>query len=1139
MLAFLALNRARPVSRDELELAVWGLESGDHRGGVSSLLSRLRRELGPDAIHSRGRTSVQMAEHVTVDYHEAGHAVAQARQALMRGAAEHAAAAARRALPIAERGVMHGETAVWLEDWRHELAELGVRAREQIAEAALLTGGPELQTAADRAREMVKAEPYSESAHGVLIRVLAAQGNVAQALEVYEELRGRLREELGVTPGPQMRALHALLLGAPAPSPTTRSPERDAARTASAHRISSRGRAPFVGREHELAALRELFDDPGPEGCRLVLLEGEPGIGKTRLAMQFAQDCQRGGAVTLYGRCDSDTVVPYQPFVEALRCALANTLFAPLRDRIPSHLTEVARMLPELAAEVGPATGGQSTVSDERAERFRLFDAVGAVLAEVSKAHPVLLILDDLHWADKPTLLMLRQVVRSAGDASMLVLGTYRDTERGGELLDTLADLRREHVFHRITLRGLDQSDATELIEQITDDVPPLLGRTLWEECRGNPFFLEEMLRQRTAGGDPARTSHSDSDSLPDAVKDVIGRRLARVSKRLRTVLEIACVAGNEFSVDVLERLSGLTEDELDEALREAIEAHLIEELPAAYGRFAFEHSLTRQTLYEDLTLTRRARLHLRVGEELERLDGQRSGQRLAELAHHFLHAPPERGPSKAAHYAVCAARHAMQVFAYEEAVRHYEVSLAALERQPDRDERRHELLLALGEAQVKAGDTRRARVSFREAGDLARVIDSPAGFAKAALGGAQISGGVIDDEMVRRLEEALGWLGTDDEILRSRLLSRLVIELSFARDERRLATLSEEAVAVARRCGDAGALTVALIARHWSLWAPENIEERLQTATELLTLAAGTGSANFALKGHRWRMMDLLELGEVDEADSAINAYAELAERRRVAAELWYADLFRAMRMLMSGRYADAEPACRAAFELGHRVGDPNAHQAYTLQMLVLRRDRGDLSEVEDGVRINVQRYPAIPGWRCVLAHLLCEIGKPDEARRELAQLTDRSFAVIPRDGLWLAAIAHLAEVAASLREVEPAAELYDLLAPFASRNVVVGWAATCLGSAARLLAMLAAVLDREDDAKRHFEQALAMNERMGAQPWVTRTRFQYARFLLDSGQATSAGHDLLEQALADARRLEMLPILEQAKGLVAARTS
>jgi tetratricopeptide (TPR) repeat protein len=205
---------------------------------------------------------------------------------------------------------------------------------------------------------------------------------------------------------------------------------------------------------------------------------------------------------------------------------------------------------------------------------------------------------------------------------------------------------------------------------------------------------------------------------------------------------------------------------------------------------------------------------------------------------------------------------------------------------------------------------------------------------------------------------------------------------------------------------------------------------------------------------------------------------------------------------------------------------------------MIGLRRDRGSLSRLEEDVRLNVQRYPAIPGWRCVLAHVLCEIGDRDQAARELAELSDHSFALIPRDGLWLAAIAHLTEVAARLGEVEHAAQLYDLLAPFADRNVVVGWAATCLGSAARLLAMLAAVLDRRDDAERYFERAIAMNESMGARPWVARTRVDYARYLLDGGHDTVSGHAMLEQALAEARHLEMLPLLEQAKGLLAAQT-
>jgi DNA-binding SARP family transcriptional activator/tetratricopeptide (TPR) repeat protein len=1127
-LAFLAIHQARPVSRDELELAIWGEGSSrGHGASLSTILSRLRRALGPEVIQSHSRTCVQLAEHVVVDYHSAFSLLTQAQDALRHGDPEQAAAAADRSLQIAHGGLLHGESASWLEDLRRELTELGLRARECIAEAALLRGGPELGTAADRAREIIRAEPLRESAHAVLMRALEAQGNVAQALAVYEELRERLSDELGVTPGAQVRALHSRLLGAPQaghvepPATTKASPSPSPLPLSSA-----RVRAPFVGREAELNALRELFGAPGSGSCRLALLEGEPGIGKTRLSVQFAQDCQRNGAVTLYGRCDPETVVPYQPFVEALRGALGAGVLAPLSQRILGHLAELARVLPELADTAGvivPALG-----ADDTAERYRLFDAVATVLAEVARAQPMLLILDDLHWADKATLLMLRQVIRSAGEAPMLVLGTYRDTERCEALLDALADLHREHVLHRIWLTGLDEGNATQLIGQISDGVSSQLSRTLWEECRGNPFFLEEMLRHESSVGRAA----GGSDSLPHAVADVIGRRLARVSPEARTILEIACVAGNRFSIEIVEQLGELSEDVLDTVLCEAIDAHLIEEVSGVYGRFSFEHALIRQTLYEQLTRTRRARLHLRVAQVLEDQRGD-DGSRLAELAHHYLQAPPSQGRAKARHYAVLAARHALEVLAFEEAVRHYEAALPLLDEADA--EQRHELLLALGDAQFKAGDARGARVSFREAGDIAREIGSATGFAKAALGCAQSFALIIDEEMVSLLEEALQWLGDSDPSLQSRLLSRLVTELSLSRDPARVSTLSEHALAVARRTGDRGALSAALSARRWSLWTPESICERQQISTEFLRLAASAGSARLALQGHQWHLMDLFELGDIDGADAALEAYCSLAQERRLPAELYWMRVFRAKRLLLAGRYEEAEQHSRAAFELGTRV-EPNADQAFTLQMITIRRDRGGLEEFEDDVRAKVQQYRAIPGWRCVLAHLLCELGCLDEARQELNDLSTNAFDVLPRDALWLGAIAYCAEVAVRL-DVHAGA-LYELLRPFPDRNIVAGWTAACLGSSSRPLALLAATLGRHDDAIAHFQDALAMNERMGAAAWLARTRVEYAEFLLRTGYDPDA-MTLLEQGLADARELGMPALVEQATGLLDRRAA
>jgi DNA-binding SARP family transcriptional activator/tetratricopeptide (TPR) repeat protein len=1135
LLAFLALNRARPVSRDELVLAIWGEETaGHHRADLNGLLSKVRRVIGHDAIEM-GRASVQLAHPIGVDYHEAVRGLEDAQAALNRSALDEASAHAERALHLAERGVLHGETAGWLDEPRRQLSETGLRARECLAEAALRRGGPHVQTAVDHAHEIVKAEPYRESAYALLMRSLEAQGNVAEALGAYEQLRRRLRDELGVSPGPSLRALHQRLLSSHDAAAHTAAAGPSASPTMLPPAIA-RSRTDFVGREAELRTLSRTFEDAASGACRVVLLEGEAGVGKTRLAATFAEHCQRSGAVALYGRCDSQNLVPYQPFVEALRRYLAGPSLESLREAIPGHLTELAIVLPELGGE--PRSAPVDGPAQE-AERLPLFDAVSAVLCTIARPQAALLVLDDLHWADKPTLIMLRQVIRFAASAPLMVIGTYRESERTEPLLDMLADLRREHFYDRITLRGLDEDDAALLIRQLGDAGTPVeLSRALWEESRGNPFFLEEMLRHRTVAGEGPATL-GGSGSVPDGVKDVIGRRLARLSEDLRRVLEVACVIGSDFSVRILEQLCDLSEDALDAALNEAVDAHLIYEVPDTYGQFAFEHSLTRQTLLEELTLTRRARLHLRVGEELERLEDP-DGAQLAQLAHHFLHAPPHDGLERALEYAARAARQAMNVLAYEEAARHYELALRALERLEQDGERRQGLLLALGDAQVKAGDKRRARISFREAADIARERGSARGLAMAALGvsAGEMSAGVVNEELVPLLEEALGALGESEGVLRSRLLARLAIELSFSREHvTRRTELTEEAVARARETGDANALSAALLSRHWSLWQPENVTERLHIATELLSLAGAAGDRRIEMQGHRWRMMDLLELGQIDEVDREMEAYATLARERRRPSELWYVRLYSAMRLLLSGRYEEAERESRAADEMARRIGDPNAG-AVVLQMAVLRRDRGEIAELEEPVRQAVLRYPGIPAWRALLAEILVDAGRESEAREEFEHVAAGDFAGIPRDGVWLGAMACSAEVACALGDRERVATLYELLRPFPDRNVVIGLASSCLGSASRPLALLAGALNRRGEAAKHFQDALAMNERMGALPFLIRTRLEYAELLLDgAADERAVGVEHLQRALAEAAQLGLAPLAGRARSLLEAR--
>ncbi len=1135
-LAHLALNRSRGVTRERLIAALWGEDApAGHAQALNVVLSKLRRALGPEVLENAGERAVQLTRSATVDLDEAQPALDSAFAARDRGDWPAVIEAGGRVAELADAGLLPGYEASWLEDPRRRLEEVGLQARELRGDAGLAMGGAELAQAERAATELVELAPYRESGYLLLMRVREAQGNLVEALRVHERLRTLLRDELGVAPGPQVQAEFERMLKAeraqpepaPEPPPAAPAPESDGSHAF----FATRSGAAFVGRRGELDRLGQYLERATEGNRQLVLLEGEPGIGKTRLALQFMEACEAEGALALYGRCDAETLVPYQPFVEALRRYVAR---APEQAGAwrAQYGAELGRVVPELAG-AGNTPGGP-----EEEERYRLFDAVSEVLNDIARHQPVVLVLDDLHWADKPTLLMLRQMVRAAGESPLLIVATIRDTERPAALVDMLVQLRREHYFDRIELSGLDEADATALIGAFgPQGIPEHVNRTLWEETKGNPFFLEEMVRHlgTTAAGAEGNGAPCGFE-LPEGIREVIGRRLATLSERTSQLLTTAAVMGREFRVEVLEAVSDLDEDEVDEVIEEGVAAHVIAEVPGVYGRGSFTHALIRQTLYDGLTATRRARLHLRVAEALEQLEAEAPEPPLAELAYHFSLAPPARGAPKAVEYAERAAQRAAGVLAYEEAARLYEVALEALDQAPADPERRCGLLLACGQAQTRAGDTIEAHGTFREAADTARALGSAQLLGQAALGygaAGQMAGGIVDEELVRLLEEALEAVGDGDPALRSRLVGRLAIELSFSEAGERRAELSSEAVELARQVGDPRGLGFALVARHWSLWGPGNVQERLEAANDLLGLADSSGDERLAIAGHRWRMIDLLELGEIDAVDIEIDAYAQIAEARRRLSDTLYVHIYRAMRLLLAGEFDEAEAEGYEAVRLGNRVQDPNTGNATLLQACTLRRERGRLERLEAPVRAYAERFAAIPGWVCVLAHLLAETGRGEEARGILDDFAADGFRGLPLDGIWLGAVAYLAETAATLRDPAHAEALYGLLEPYADRNVAVGWAATSMGSAARHLGLLADLMGRRKESIAHFESALAMNERMRARPWVAHTRVELARVLSQRPASSKRAAELLEAGLAEAQQLGMARLVERGEAV------
>ncbi len=1126
--AYLALNAGRPVTRERLIAALWGDDApAGHSQALNVVLSKLRRALGAGVIENAGERAVQLTTSARVDLDAVQPALDRAFAARDAGDWPAVAEAADQVAAAADAGLLPGYEASWLEDPRRRLDEHGLQARELRGDAGLALGGADLAHAERAATELVEGAPYRESGHLLLMRVREAQGNVVEALRVHERLRTLLRDELGVAPGPQVQAEFERLLKAEqaqqaAPPPPARpaapAPPPPPVRDDGGQFFATRSGARFVGRRAELERL-QLFFERAAEGRRqLVLLEGEPGIGKTRLAVQFMQACEAEGAIALYGRCDSESHVPYQPFVEALRRYVARTS----ADRLAPWSAELSRVVPELVAE-GEAPAPEPT------ERYRLFDAAAEVLTDMARAQPVVLVLDDLHWADKPTLLMLRQLVRAAEESPITIVASFRDTERPDALTDLLVQLRREGYFETIELRGLDEADTSELIGEFgADPVPDHVHRALWEGTKGNPFFLEEMVRHLgsgTAGGNGAPWPVE----LPEGVREVIDRRLATLSDEARDVLTTAAVVGREFRIELLEEVASYDEDKLDDVVDESVDAQVVAEVPGVYGRFSFTHSLIRQTLYDGLTGTRRGRLHLRVAEALERLDGD-----AADLAHHFALAPPARGAEKAVEYAERAAQHASAQLAYEEAARLYEVALHALEQSGADGEQRCRLLLACGDAHVKAGDSIAARGRFRDAADAARALGSAKLLSQAALGygsAGQMAGGVVDETVVRLIEEALSAVGESDPAVRARLLARLAMELSFSEQRERRAELSSEAVEIAKRVGDTRGLGMALVARHWSLWGPQNVQDRLAASNDLLGLAERSGDERLAMQGHRWRMMDLLELGEMDAVDIEIDAYMQIAARRKRLSDELYVHLYRAMRLMFAGDFDDAAAEGNAAVRVGDRIQDTNTGNATLLLSLMYRRERGRLERLEGPVRAYAERFATIPGWRCVLAWLLAETGRRDEAREILDAFAADGFRGLPLDGIWLGAVAYLAETASELEDPTHAAALRDLLEPYADRNVAIGWASTCAGSASRHLGLLADLLGARDEAVARLEAALAMNEHMRARPWVVHTQIDLARVLAQAPADRERGAELLEAALAEAQQLGMPRLVERVR--------
>ncbi len=1013
----------------------------------------------------------------------------------------------------------------WAAATRDELAALYAELLAELEQLYETTGCLEL--AKERADQLVLADPLDEASQRCLIRLLALSGDREGALRQLESCRSALREELGVEPDEETEALRQRI-------------EEGRLDAGPAAALPALG--PFVGRERELRELRGALDGALEGRGGMVLLAGEAGIGKTRLAHEAAVYAAVQGALVLRGSATEDEgTPPYWPWIQILRAYVDEVGLDELLRQMGTGAPFLTQLVPEIRDLIPepPATNGDLAPAQAR---FRLFDSVATLFKNAAKRRTIVVIIDDLHFIDPSSLGLLQFLLRAAPDTRMLIVAALRDHEvsRRNGLAQFLEETARFANHDRLTLDGLGKEDIATLVrlvagEKANEDLVTALQRL----TNGNPLFVSEVGKLIAAG---SAAGHLDGAKLadlgiPTQIADVIQQRLSSLSRTSQQVLATASVIGNTFASSTLAAVVDMPRDGLLHAIDEGMAAAVVTE--AGRGRYRFRHGLIQRALYDALPLPRRVALHKRTGETLEALNATSGQVPLSELAHHFREASLLGDAEKAVSYGERAAKQAALALAYEDAIDEYERTLEVLNaRGPDLTHR-CELLLGLGDALWRAGGHDRAAARLHEAASAARQLGDGERLARAALSFRGLM--VVDEERRALSEEALELLDGSDSTLKARVLAGLARTLlAFPDSAERRARLSQEAVEMARRLGDDATLADVIDGWHFAVAEPSNVVERLESLGEMIDAARNAGETDLLITGHYRRLVDYLELGDMKQAETELKACRALTDEFPQPYQLWRLRRLAATLALLRGEFSEAERLAEDARQFGEEIQESYAAINFATHMGILRREQGRMAELEQMVAALAESHPTIPAIRCCLAWLYADLKRGPEASEILTDLLSDNAEKIPKDVTWMFAMALLAEVCAFLHDERQAAVLYEHLRPFAERCVVLGDGIACLGSVSRYLGLLAATMSRWASAEEHFILALEVDRRLEAHPWVARTQYDYAGMLLARGRPADRAKaaELLAETTDAARRMGMRS-LEESAGRLASRAA
>ncbi len=903
-----------------------------------------------------------------------------------------------------------------------------------------------------------------------------------------------------------------------------------AGRPAEPEPIPSRTATLFVGREQETTKLRGGLEEVLAGHGRLFLVVGEPGIGKTRMAELLSGYAAQRGFVVLSGRSFEGAGAPaFWPWVQILRGYAESADRARLETELGAGAPYVAQIVPELREVLPDLPAAREGEAD--GARFRLFDAVSTFLKRASVARPLFLFLDDLHWADTASLLLLQFLARELGGSRIFIVATYRnvDVQHGHPLAEVLPTLRRERAFERVLLRGLPEDDVRALVRALAGaDASEPLVRAIYRETEGNPFFIEETLRhlaeERVVGS-------FDDIGLPEGVREVISRRLARLSDDCRKILATASVLGRDFDAPVLEQVAGIGRERLSELLREA-EGALIVEIERKGSRHRFSHTLIRETLYAELGTAERIPMHGRIADALLALHAGDVDTHLSELAYHLFEASAGGDAKRAIEFNLRAAARAERQYAYEEAAAFYDRARRALEASDDVDGTLLcETLIGLGTAQFWSGDAKSVK-TLRHAADTAKRFLRAEPLARAAISykGEDMQTVFpafdVDEDMVRLLETALSALPDTDSALRATVMGRLASSLLRAEQEERRRELFARAEEMAEGVGDKRALAGLLYTKCLARWGIDPLATLRTDVERLVLLADELDDDRMSFFACGIQAMFIAEAGDIEGAAPWFLRVERMGER--MPHLRWGVTFVRGGWAMAAAKQDQVDELIQRTYRGAMpALGAGLSFAFFEIQTALNLWQRGRSQEAAARIR-EIGAYSVSFAPFAALMPVFTE--KEADARELLRCYPDPS--AFPRDQFWLSATSLTALAVDRIGDASRARVWYAALLPHSDRAVNPG-GVYCFGSVARYLARLAKTLSWYEEAADHYERALEVERQMPV--WLARTRAEYAALLRlrDAPGDRIRALELCGQAAEGARQYGMAKVAAEAIAL------